>query len=936
MKRHLFNKSGFTLIEMAIVIVIVGIVLSIVITVLPSLIKSAKIKKSQAILEKIDYSIKGYLAANGRCPCPDTDGDGQENRNPGTTPPTDDTCTSYIGQVPYATIGLASANDAWNNPVRYGVYREMIRTTLNGLCATAPCTFCLSGFITSPDTNLVHTHDGTTPSAQAWVLVSGGSQDSDGTNGFFDGRNGNSPAEEFESPDKISGTNYDDLVRATSFSYLNGSLCTGGGGGGGSGSGMAAENTFPNGCSNSTDDDGDGYTDCADQDCYGIAPCGPGGSNPSITTSSLPAGTVGGSYNATLEASGGMTPYRWELTDNAGFSDLFLHTYTGKLSGSLNQCPGTHAITVTLSDATPAADGGPKTDSKSLSITVTAELSIIRTSGSGTDIQWTNATQQETFEVSGGHVGDINWSLDTGGANGFEVAKIGSDSCTVRKNGETTTGTGPYTFVLTATDSSCSGNTAQLTFTVTIPASGSGAAAPYTAGMEAQWRFDECATWDGVNYDVIDSLGNSLHFGRVIGTVHGVHSGKICRAAAFSGGDDRIVSDVLTGSDKMAFADQVTLACWFKSPGGGSGYPRLVEFSNSSGDYHWSTAIAYDTDGTLRAWITSQGGVRGGQIDYASETYNDNQWHHVVYTYSQANGGRLYVDGALKQNRTDHPTANIHDAETFVIGGYYPDGNHGYVGLIDEVMVFQRELSSQDVTQLYELTRPTCPGDCYTGPLAHYQMENAPWDGSAGEVLDSGSGGNNGRAAQQGSGSLPTQTDTSTGKVCRAGIFSRQNANSGGYLDIGDPTDGDLDPAGRNWTVAAWIKWDGSNGENIIYNKENLYEARVVNGYVNYAWRPHWYWDGGNSFPVSSGIWTHVATVYDGTQQVLYKNGRQVYSRSQAGAIGANTSRLLIGARGSTAPRNFFGGMIDELQIFDRALSESEIKALTDETHTCN
>jgi len=935
-KRRLIDRSGFTLIEMAIVIVIVGIVLSIVITVLPSLIKSAKVKKSQAILEKIDYALKGYVAANGRCPCPDTDGDGQEDRIAGSTPPADDTCSAYVGQVPYATIGLSDANDAWNNPVRYGVYRDMICTTVNGLCSAAPCSLCLTNFITNPDPNLVHTHDGTTASAQAWILASGGSQDSDGANGFFDGRNGSAPAEEFEAPTKITDPAYDDLVRATSFAYLNGSLCSGSGGGGGGGGTIVAENTYTNGCQNGIDDDGDGYIDCDDQDCYGVAPCSAGGSNVSIVTGSLPGGKVGDNYNATIQASGGVTPYQWALTANGGFSNLFLHTYTGQLSGKLIQCPGTHNITVTVTDATPAADGGPKTASKTFPITVTADLNVIRTSGTGTDIQWMTATQQESFEVSGGHVGDISWSLTTGGANGFEVAGTGSGSCVVRKNGETTTGPGPYTFVLTASDSSCSGNTAQLTFTVTIPASGSGAAAPYTVGMEAQWRFDECATWDGVNYDVIDSLGNSLHYGRIIGSVHGVHNGRICRAASFAGGDDRIVSDVLTGADIMSFSDQVSLACWFKSPGGGGVYPRLIEFSNSAGDYHWSTAIAYDTDGSLRAWVTSQAGVRGGQIDYSAETYNDNKWHHVVYTYSQAGGGRLYVDGALKQNRTDHPTGDIHDAETFVIGGYYPDGSHGYVGLIDEVMVFQRELTPDDVTELYQLTRPTCPGDCYSGPIAHYRMENAPWNGSPDEVLDSGSGGSNGRAAQRGSGSLPTQTDSSSGKVCRAGVFSRVDASNGGYLDIGDPSDGDLDPAGRNWTVAVWINWDGSSGENMIYNKENLYEARVVSGYVNYAMQPHWYWDGGTSFPVTAGTWTHVATVYDGNEQILYKDGQRVYSRPQTGAIGANSSRLLIGARGSTSPRNFFGGMIDELQIFDRALSQSEIKALTTETHSCN
>jgi hypothetical protein len=333
----------------------------------------------------------------------------------------------------------------------------------------------------------------------------------------------------------------------------------------------------------------------------------------------------------------------------------------------------------------------------------------------------------------------------------------------------------------------------------------------------------------------------------------------------------------------------------------------------------------------LRAWISSQGAVRGGQVDYSAVTYDDDQWHHVVYTYSSTNGGRLYVDGQLKDTGTDHPTNNIHDARTFVIGGYYPNAGNGFVGLIDEAAVFARELTAEEVDQLYNVNRTSCPGSCYTSPVAEYQMENAPWAGVVDEVLDTGSGGSNGVAALYGTGALPSQTDIDGGKVCRAGVFD----GIGGYLDMGDPAGGDLDPGTRAWTATAWVNWDGSSGENIIYNKENLYEARVYGGYVRYAWRPHWVWDGGSSFPITANTWTHVATVYDGTEQVLYKNGERVYSRTQTGAIGSNGSKLLIGARGNTSPRNFFGGMIDEVKIYDRALSRSEIVNIVDETRSC-
>ncbi len=925
------GQAGFTLIEMAIVVVIVGVVISIVSTVLPALIQSSKIKKAQAILEKVDYTLQGYISANGRLPCPDVDGDGVEtavDRSPGATPPTDDTCTSYVGTLPFVTLGLSSGTDNWQNPIRYGVYEEMIRTTQAGLCAQAPCALCLADFAINPNSAWVNTHDGVNTTTVAYVIASGGPKDLDSAVKKTAGRNATAPSTgQFESPNMITSPAYDDLLRSGALTFLQGRLCTGGGGSGSGGSGNSEV------CDDvaAQDEDGDGLANCNDTDCSAHPAC-VGGTNVSIITPSLAAGVVNDTYTAAVQANGGTTPYQWSITNDGGFSGLFLHTYTGQLSGSLDQCPGTYNVTVEVTDTTPSP---PTTDSRSYNLDVNTNLVVSRTSGSGVNIDWTTATQEETFQANGGHLGDIAWSLSTGGADGFTVAKSGSNSCIVKKNGETTTGTGPYTFILTAADESCpSSNTAQVTFTVTVPVSGTGAAAPYTVGMEAQWRMDECTLWDGTSYDVEDYLGNTLHYGRRIGNVSGVTNGKICRAAAFDGGSARIVSDVLTGADIMGFSDQVTLACWFKSPGGGGTYPRLIEFSDAAGSYARSTALAYDPDGSLRAWITSEAGVRGGQIDYATVTYDDNEWHHAVYTYSTANGGKLYIDGALKQTRTDNPTSDIHDAETFVMGGYYPDGANGFLGLIDEAAVFQKELTAAEVSQLFNATRSSCPGSCYAPPISEYRMENTPWSGAAGEVYDTGTNGANGVAAAQGTGILPTQTDTASGKTCRSGLFTRVDAFNGGYLDLGDPSG--LDPNTRPWTVTAWVYWTGASGENIIYNKENLYEARVASGYVRYAWRPHWYWDGGTSFPINANTWTHVTTTYDGAEQVLFKDGLQVYRRDETGgAMGSNSSKLLIGARGSSSPRNFFGGMIDDLRVYDRALSQSEILAIVGDTHAC-
>ncbi|MGH9629118.1 MAG: DUF4082 domain-containing protein, partial [Bryobacteraceae bacterium] len=86
----------------------------------------------------------------------------------------------------------------------------------------------------------------------------------------------------------------------------------------------------------------------------------------SITTASLPGGTVGVAYSATLTASGGTPPYTWSISTGSLPSGLTLNA-TGSITGAPTVA-GTFTFTVQVMDAaTPAA-----TASKSLSITVGA------------------------------------------------------------------------------------------------------------------------------------------------------------------------------------------------------------------------------------------------------------------------------------------------------------------------------------------------------------------------------------------------------------------------------------------------------------------------------------------------------------------------------------------------------------------------------------
>ena len=75
------------------------------------------------------------------------------------------------------------------------------------------------------------------------------------------------------------------------------------------------------------------------------------------------------------------------------------------------------------------------------------------------------------------------------------------------------------------------------------------------------------------------------------------------------------------------------------------------------------------------------------------------------------------------------------------------------------------------------------------------------------------------------------------------------------------------------------------------------------------------------SIPVNA--WTHLAQTYDGATIRLYVNGVVASSLPKTGALETNTSPLSIG--GTNAYGEFFQGFIDDVRVYDRALTPSEI-----------
>ena len=114
------QQHGFTLVEMAIVLMIVGLLLGGLLVPLSAQMEQRNISDTQKSLSEIKEAIIGYALAKGQLPCPaaPTISTGQANAGIALAPP----CTgaNSSGVLPWATLGV-SETDAWGNRYTYRV-----------------------------------------------------------------------------------------------------------------------------------------------------------------------------------------------------------------------------------------------------------------------------------------------------------------------------------------------------------------------------------------------------------------------------------------------------------------------------------------------------------------------------------------------------------------------------------------------------------------------------------------------------------------------------------------------------------------------------------------------------------------------------------------------------------------------------------------------
>ncbi|MFC1658220.1 LamG domain-containing protein [Candidatus Omnitrophota bacterium] len=199
-----------------------------------------------------------------------------------------------------------------------------------------------------------------------------------------------------------------------------------------------------------------------------------------------------------------------------------------------------------------------------------------------------------------------------------------------------------------------------------------------------------------------------------------------------------------------------------------------------------------------------------------------------------------------------------------------------------------------------------------TGPVAYWNFDE-PGGTTA---YDRSGNGNNGSLEPVTGGSNTTESQMWTPQGKFGGALEFDGTDD--YVDAG--TSATLRPA--NFTYAAWIKrgTEDTSEDHVISNSMNR-QFYVLDRTIQF--QPGLGANIEGTTILQQGVWYHVAFTYNGTNAIIYVNGKA--EDNDVISVGAGSGTFFIGKCWDTHYVHNFNGLIDEVKVYNRALSPDEI-----------
>ncbi|GEM_PF-1427023 len=435
-----------------------------------------------------------------------------------------------------------------------------------------------------------------------------------------------------------------------------------------------------------------------------------------------------------------------------------------------------------------------------------------------------------------------------------------------------------------------------------------------SSGLVGNWTFDGTDTaWsDSTHGTTLDKSGNGY-----TGTLNGMQQGTstvvgtIGQALQFNGSGQYVRTASLPAMSAYTFS------AWAKKTGAGDQDPRgmIMGYSASSGNNYID--ICWNSSGSHPLFSISTNTVGQTTVYSGGNCAATGVWAHYVATYD-GSFARLYMNGQLIAG----PTAITGTVASGALDiGQLYGGSYYFKGIIDDARVYNRALSAAEITQLYNFGKAKV--DVASGPATSsgsglvgywtFDGKDTVWtSATAATTLDKSGNGNTGTLTNMNQGTAPAQ-----GKIGQALSFNASN-----YVSS-------TDIIGTNTvTVCAWIYPTQIGSYAWIMGNARFIIQSTPAGYIYLSS------DNGNTKLQTADIpavkkWSQMCAVRLSTGTgTIYLNGAQ----TATGNTGSPSSYALfaIGVQDGWGDGvgGGFQGTIDDVRVYNRALSATEVKNL--------
>jgi uncharacterized delta-60 repeat protein len=496
----------------------------------------------------------------------------------------------------------------------------------------------------------------------------------------------------------------------------------------------------------------------------------------------------------------------------------------------------------------------------------------------------------------------------------------------------TPTATATATFTPTRTPTNTPTNTP--TFTPTATATSTPTNTP-TGTPTCTPAPPQMVSWWPGEGNFMDIIGPNQ--GTVMGSVPFVN-GEVGQAFSISG----------TGSDYVSMQDlppgqQVTVDAWVNPSILTGGYvdgnlPGVTRrtaagFSNGCVDL---TVGLYG--GKLGALYKPASGACTALLDAPSITVQTGHWYHVAVTLDGATA-RFYVDGVPQNSAASFP--NYTPAMQFRIGRAACCTADSFGGGIDEVHLYNRALAQNEIADIYNAgsggicqpnstptatptstptftptntptATPSVTPTCFPAPpnmVGWYRSENTAAD----ETHNADGSAMNGAGYAPGMVGQAFSLDGVDDHIVAPAV-SAQDPTSAGSMDAWVFFNQKPSVAGHIMSIIA--KGGNATDFDLQANTDDHFHFYVAGGTQT-----------ASTTVLTTGVWYHVAGTWDATGLRIYVNGSLEATNTTSVTRGHSGRELWIGASQTFGGR-FFNGLVDESEIFDRALTSEEVAGI--------